>query len=42
VQTEVALTALLRRFPTIALADGGAQRVPDPGTWRLTTLFVTL
>jgi cytochrome P450 len=41
VQTEVALTALLRRFPALALADG-AQRVPDPGTWRLTALFVTL
>lgn len=42
VQTEVALTALLRRFPTLALADGGAQRVPDPGTWRLTALVVAL
>ncbi|WAL66383.1 cytochrome P450 [Amycolatopsis cynarae] len=42
VQTEVALTALLRRFPALALADGGAQRVPDPGTWRLTALAVTL
>lgn len=42
VQTEVALTALLRRFPALALADGGAQRVPDPGTWRLTALVVTL
>jgi len=42
VQTQVALTALLRRFPGLALAEGGAQRVPDPGTWRLTALFVTL
>jgi cytochrome P450 len=42
VQTEVALTALLRRFPKLAIADGGAQRVPNPGTWRLTSLFVTL
>ena len=42
VQTEVALSALLHRFPTLALADGGAQRVPDPGTWRLTALMVTL
>lgn len=42
VQTEVALTALLRRFPALALADGGARRVPDPGTWRLTTLLVTV
>jgi cytochrome P450 len=44
VQTEVALTALLRRFPDLALAvspdDGG--RVPDPGTWRLSSLPVTL
>jgi cytochrome P450 len=42
VQTEAALTALLRRFPGLALGDGGAQRVPDPGTWRLTALVVTL
>lgn len=42
VQTEIALTAILRRFPALTLADGGAQRVPDPGTWRLTGLFVTL
>lgn len=41
-QTNVALTVLLRRFPALALADGGAQRVPDPGTWRRTTLFVTV
>jgi cytochrome P450 len=42
VQTQAALTALLRRFPALALADGGTQRTPDPGTWRLTTLLVTL
>jgi cytochrome P450 len=42
VQTQAALTALLRRFPALALADGGAQRTPDPGTWRLTALLVTL
>jgi cytochrome P450 len=42
VQTEVALTALLRRFPALALADGGALRVLDPGTWRLTALVVTV
>jgi cytochrome P450 len=42
VQTQVALTALLRRFPALALAGGGAQRIPDPGTWRLTALLVTL
>lgn len=40
VQTEVALTGLLRRFPALALADGGAQRIPNPGTWRLTALVV--
>ncbi len=43
VQTEVALTALLRRFPGLALAvppDG--LRAPDPGTWRLTALPATL
>jgi cytochrome P450 len=42
VQTQVALSGLLRRFPDLALADGGAQRMPDPGTWRLTALAVTL
>jgi cytochrome P450 len=42
VQTEVALAGLLRRFPALALPDGGAARVPDPGTWRLTSLSVTL
>jgi cytochrome P450 len=42
VQTDVALTALLRRFPALALSDGGARRSPDPGTWRLTALTVTV
>lgn len=42
VQTEVALAALLRRFPRLALADGGARRGPDPGAWRLTALTVRL
>jgi cytochrome P450 len=41
VQTEVALAAPLRRFPGLALA-GFPGRVPDPGTWRLTALPVTL
>jgi cytochrome P450 len=40
VQTEVALTGLLRRFPDLALA--GATRMPDPGTWRLASLAVAL
>ncbi len=40
VQTEVALTALLRRFPDLALAS--AVRRPDPGAWRLTELMVDL
>jgi cytochrome P450 len=44
VQTEVALTALLHRYPDLALAvdDAIALRVPDPGTWRLASLPVTL
>ncbi|MGJ6967218.1 cytochrome P450 family protein [Streptosporangium sp. G11] len=42
VQTEVALTALLRRFPDLALAPENAGRAPDPGTWRLASLLVTL
>lgn len=44
VQTQIAITALLRRFPGLALAapppDG--LRALDPGTWRLTALPVTL
>ena len=43
VQTQVALTALLRRFPGLAMAaPPGELRAPDPGTWRLTALPVTL
>ncbi|MEZ0075537.1 cytochrome P450 [Planotetraspora sp. GP83] len=47
-QTEVALTALLRRFPGLALAVSPedisleGMRAPDPGGWRLTSLPVTL
>ncbi|OZM79074.1 cytochrome P450 [Pseudonocardia sp. MH-G8] len=41
VQTQVALTALLERFPELAPA-GPAQRAPDGGTWRLADLPVTL
>jgi cytochrome P450 len=41
VQTQVALTALLRRAPGLALA-GDVQRAPDGGTWRLAALPVTL
>ncbi|GAA4231326.1 cytochrome P450 [Streptosporangium album] len=42
VQVEIALIALLRRFPDLALAGQAAGRVPDPGTWRLASLPVTL
>jgi cytochrome P450 len=42
VQTEIALTALLRRFPRLALADAAVGHVPDPATWRLAALPVTL
>ncbi|MEU0571093.1 cytochrome P450, partial [Nonomuraea sp. NPDC005983] len=42
VQTEVALTALLSRFPGLKPASQDAARVPDPGTWRLAALPVTL
>ena len=42
-QTEVALMALLRRFPDLALAVAPEDvRAPDPGTWRLASLPVTL
>ncbi|WP_232660734.1 cytochrome P450 family protein [Pseudonocardia sp. TRM90224] len=41
VQTEVALDALLRRFPDLALA-GEPTRAPDGGTWRLAELPVKL
>jgi cytochrome P450 len=44
VQTEVALTVLLRRFPDLALATASQAtgRIPDPGTWRLASLPVIL
>lgn len=42
-QTEVALAALLQRFPRLALASPDqVRRVPDPGTWRLSSVPVTL
>lgn len=37
-ETEVALTAVLRRWPR--LRPGEAVRAPDPATWRLTTFTV--
>lgn len=40
-ETEIALTALITRYPNLTLA-GTPERTPDPGTWRLTTLPVTL
>ncbi|WP_370944299.1 cytochrome P450 [Amycolatopsis sp. cg5] len=40
VETEVALTVLLRRFPDLAIKE--AERAPDPGTWRLSSLVVSL
>jgi cytochrome P450 len=44
VQAEVALAVLLRRYPGLALADAGdrERRVPDPATWRLAALPVSL
>ncbi|GAA4590263.1 cytochrome P450 [Planotetraspora phitsanulokensis] len=43
VQTEVALTSLLSRFPGLAPGSAfGDVRALDPGTWRLTSLPVTL
>lgn len=44
VQTEIALTALLARYPDLALAGSPSDlvRTPDPGTWRLAALPVTL
>lgn len=42
VETELALAALLQRFPALRLAPGEtAGRVPDPGTWRLASLRIT-
>jgi cytochrome P450 len=43
VQTQVALAALLRRFPDLTLAaEPDELRAPDPCNWRLTALPVTL
>jgi cytochrome P450 len=44
VQVDVALTALWRRYPGLVLAVGDPEdlRAPDPGTWRLLSLPVTL
>jgi cytochrome P450 len=44
VQTQVALTALLRRAPDLALAvpREEVRWAPDGGTWRLAALPVTL
>ena len=39
VQTEVALSTLLGRFPGLSLVE--AVRAPDPGTWRLVSLRVS-
>jgi cytochrome P450 len=41
VQTQVALSALLRRFPGLTMPEP-EHRAPDPGTWRLAELPVTL
>jgi cytochrome P450 len=44
VQSEVAFTEILRRFPKLALAvePDTLPRAADPGTWRLSALPVTL
>ncbi|MEW2619489.1 cytochrome P450 [Streptomyces sp. NPDC048106] len=42
VQTRVALSMLLRRFPKLALAEGDTLRVPNSEFWRPTALLVTL
>jgi cytochrome P450 len=44
VQTATALTALLRRFPDLALAvsPDEVERAPDGGTWRVRSLPVIL
>ncbi|MGW4111014.1 cytochrome P450 family protein [Actinosynnema sp. NPDC004786] len=39
VQTQVAISEILRRFPDLALAET-PQRTPDGGTWRLSSLVV--
>ncbi|AGL14342.1 cytochrome P450 [Actinoplanes sp. N902-109] len=40
VEIEVALAALLHRFPAMSVVT--AEHVPDPGTWRLNRLVVSL
>jgi cytochrome P450 len=44
VQAQVALAVLLRHYPGLDLASRGDQdrHVPDPATWRLAALPVTL
>jgi cytochrome P450 len=44
VQAQVALEVLLHSYPRLELASAGGQarRVPDPATWRLAALPVTL
>jgi cytochrome P450 len=42
VQTEVALTALFRRYPGLTIVGAGPTRIPDPATWRLPELRVKL
>lgn len=39
VEAQVALTAVLRRFPDLALAEA-PRPIPDGGTWRLAALVV--
>ncbi|ATE53718.1 cytochrome P450 family protein [Actinosynnema pretiosum] len=41
VETEVAITELLARYPVVELAET-PERVPDGGTWRLASLRVRL
>lgn len=41
VETEVALGMLLETFPELAVVEGSG-RVPDPGSWRLSSLKVNL
>jgi cytochrome P450 len=41
VQIEIAITGLLRRFPAMALA-ADVEYTPDPGTWRMAALPVTV
>ncbi|GLW91838.1 cytochrome P450 [Actinokineospora globicatena] len=41
-QTELALTTLLHRFPNLTPTSPHTVRTPDPGTWRLAELPVSL